>query len=283
MSAENVVVTQTAPVATSPKPLWARVLDSRYTPPAFITLILLVAQISYGILESFERTALAIGTAIVIEMVLGKVLVGKIPNLASAYITGISVGILVRSPAFWPYVVCSAIAITSKYVLRVKGRHIWNPSNFGICAMLFLAPYTVASLSVQWGNNIYPMIVIWALGALIIARLRRFHICATYVISFFVLAGVRSLYTGDPYSSEVAPITGPMYQLFTFFMITDPKTTLRSKQGQILVAFLVAFAEMCFRLAQDVHAPYYALFVVGPPALLIEMWLSSRRAAQAPK
>src|SRR4051812_1088353 len=189
MSAENVAVSPAgAPAVAAPKPLWARVLDSRYTPPVFITLILVVGHLTYGILESFERTALAIATAIVVEMVLGKLLVGRVPNLASAYISGISVGILVRSPLFWPYALCAAISIASKYILRVKGRHIWNPSNFGISALLYLAPFAVASLSIQWGNNLYPMLVIWALGALIIARLRRFHICLTYVLSFFALA-----------------------------------------------------------------------------------------------
>ena len=69
----------------------------------------------------------------------------------------------------------------SKYVLRIKGRHIWNPSNFGISAMLFLVPETVASLSIQWGNYLLPMLVIWVLGSVIIWRLRRFHITFTYV------------------------------------------------------------------------------------------------------
>jgi Na+-transporting NADH:ubiquinone oxidoreductase subunit NqrB len=67
---------------------------------------------------------------------------GTWPHLASAYISGISVGMLVRSPAVWPFALCSAISITSKYVLRVEGRHIWNPSNFGIVAMLVLAADT---------------------------------------------------------------------------------------------------------------------------------------------
>src|SRR5918994_1853851 len=98
------------------------------------------------------------------EIVLGRIFYGKIPHLASAYISGISVGILVRSPFFWPYALCSLISITSKYVIRVKGRHIWNPSNFGIAAMLFLAPQTVASLSIQFGNSVWPMLVIWVLG-----------------------------------------------------------------------------------------------------------------------
>ena len=167
----------------------------------------------------------------------------------------------------------------SKYVLRVKGRHIWNPSNFGISALLFLAPETVATLSIQWGNYLLPMVVIWVLGSLIIWRVRRFHITATYVLSFVAFAFLRSWMTGSPWQSEIAPITGPMYQLFIFFMITDPKTTVRSKKWQCIVVFLVASVEMIMRMEQIVYAPFYALFIVGPTAMLIEIWIESRRTA----
>jgi Na+-translocating ferredoxin:NAD+ oxidoreductase RnfD subunit len=258
--------------------------DNRYLPPAFITLILLVGQLVGGILESYEKTLLAIASAIVTEIILGRLLTGKWPHLASAYITGISVGILVRSPAVWPYVWCSVVSITSKYVLRVKGRHIWNPSNFGISALLFLAAFTGATLSVQWGNNLYAMLVIWTLGSLIIYRLKRFHISATYVAAFFLFALVRSWATGHGYLAEIAPITGPMYQLFVFFMITDPKTTVHSRLGQCAVAVGVAFVEMILRLLEVVHAPYYALFLVGPMANLIEIWLTpSQRKVVKPE
>jgi Na+-translocating ferredoxin:NAD+ oxidoreductase RnfD subunit len=254
------------------------IFDSRYLAPLFITCILLAGQLSFGMLESYRKTLLAIITSIVTEMVLGRLLLGKWPHPASAYITGISVGILIRSPAFWPYALCSAISITSKYVLRVKGRHIWNPSNFGISAMLFLAAETVATLSIQWGSYLLPLLVIWVLGCVIVWRVRRLHITATYVISFLAFAFLRSWMTGSPWQSEVAPITGPMYQLFVFFMVTDPKTTVRGKTGQCIVVFLVAVAEMVMRLHQIVYAPFYALFLVGPAALLVEMWLDSRRA-----
>jgi Na+-translocating ferredoxin:NAD+ oxidoreductase RnfD subunit len=72
-----------------------------------------------------------------------------------------------------------------------------------------------------------------------------------------------------------------MYQLFIFFMITDPKTTVRSRTSQCIVAFFVAFAEMILRLDSCVFAPLYALFWVGPSALFIEMWIDSRRARNA--
>ena len=256
-----------------------RLLDSRYLPPIFITCILLAGQLSFGILESYPRTLLAIVTAISAELIIGKLYWGKWLHPASAYISGISVGILLRTPAFWPYALCALISIVSKYVLRVKDRHIWNPSNFGISAMLFLAPATVASLSIQWGNNLAPLAVIWVLGLVIVWRVRRLHITATYVVSFLAFALVRSFITHDPWLSEVAPITGPMYQLFIFFMITDPKTTVRSKRGQCIVAFLIAAVEMVLRLFQSVYAPFYALFLVGPAANLIEQWMNSRRQA----
>jgi Na+-translocating ferredoxin:NAD+ oxidoreductase RnfD subunit len=83
---------------------------------------------------------------------------------------------------------------------------------------------------------------------------------------------LRSWITGDPFWAEVSPITGPMYQLFVFFMITDPKTTVHSKKGQYLVAFSIAFVEFLFRLNSFIYAPFYALFIVGPTAMFIQQW-----------
>jgi hypothetical protein len=255
--------------------------DKRYLAPILVTMVLVVGQVTFGFLESWSRTALAIVTAIVLELALGRLYFGRWPHLASAYVSGISVGMLIRSPEFWPYALCSAISITSKYVIRVDGRHIWNPSNLGIVAMLVLAADTVAGLSVQWGNNLLPMVVVWCFGAAIIHAVGRFHITLTYVVSFLVFSAFRALMTGHPWLSEVAPITGPMYQLFIFFMITDPRTTVRPVWGQMLVAFLIAALEAVFRLMEFVYAPFYALFLLGPAAVLIEIALTRRAEARA--
>jgi Na+-transporting NADH:ubiquinone oxidoreductase subunit NqrB len=280
----NASVTSAPQLAPAPVALWKKLLDSRFTPPVFITLILLVGNLQFGILESYQKTLLAIGVSIAGEMILARIFLGKWPHPSSAYITGISVGILLRSPAYWTYALCAAISITSKYALRFNGRHIWNPSNFGICAMLFLASDAVAGLSIQWGNNFAALIAIWVLGSLILWRARRFHITAVYVVSFIALSLLRARITGDPWQSEISPITGPMYQLFIFFMITDPKTTVRSRAGQCIVAFAVALVEFFMRLDSSIYAPLYALCWVGPAALFIEMWLDARhkRAAAPP-
>ena len=262
-------------IATRPR------FDQRYFAPALITCVLLAGQFTFGFLESWTRTLLAILTAIFVELVLVRALYGKWPHLASAYVSGISVGILVRSPAFWPYALCAAISIMSKYVIRVGNRHIFNPTNFGIVMMLLLASDAVAGLSVQWGNNLLPMVLVWIFGTFILRAVGRLHITLTYVASFLVFGVVRATLTGHPVLAEIAPITGPMYQLFIFFMITDPKTTVGPKWAQALVAVLIAALETVFRLMQFVYAPFYALFIIGPIANLIDIAIA-KRASTAP-
>jgi hypothetical protein len=251
-------------------------LDNRYLPPLLITSILLGAHLSYGILEAWYTTALAITTAIGAELFMGRFTYGKWPHPASAYISGISAGILVRSTQLWPYFLVSLVSIASKYVLRVKGRHLWNPTNFGVSAAAFLAPTAITVLSIQWGNVLAPMIIIWVLGSVIVWRVGRAHISATYVASFLLLSWVTSQITGITWSATVAPITGPMYQLFIFFMVTDPKTTVRSKFWQCVVVFLIALVEMILRLNEVLYAPFYALFIVGPLAMLVDSWAQHR-------
>lgn len=268
------MIGETAAAASRPSAIrrFLVAVDNRYLAPVLVTFVLLVGHLSFGILESYTRTALAILSAVITEVVLGRLVYRRWPHLASAYITGISVGMLVRTPVVWPFVLGSVLSIASKYVLRARERHLWNPSNFGLCALLLLAPGTVAVLSIQWGNQVWPLIEIWVLGGIILWRLRRLHLCAAYVASFLLLAGVRSAITGVPWLATVAPITGPMYQLFIFFMITDPRTTVRRRSAQYLVVVVIALVETVLRLRGVIYAPLYALFIVGPVALLIESW-----------
>jgi hypothetical protein len=278
--------------------VWRRIMlrDPRFQAPMLITAILAVGDASFriledipvppwlleltgGVLREYSPTFLAILATIAAELLLGRLFWGKWPHLASAYISGISVGILIHSPELWPYIACGLISICSKYVLRVGGRHIWNPSNFGVTMMLLLAPAAVASLSVQAGNSGWPVVVIWILGSLIMYRLGLFHIPLAFVSSFVLLSFFRSYVTGDPWQTEIAPITSPMFQLFMFFMITDPKTITKKRWSQVLVAVLVAVMETFLRLVfKDVHSLYHCLFIVGPAANLVQIYADKKRS-----
>ena len=241
--------------------------------PLLITGLVLAAHISFGVLDGWEKFAAALIAAMATEAVFHKIVTGKWRNVSSAYISGNSAGILVRSPMIWPFALCAAISIASKYVFRFRGTHIWNPTNFGIVIMLLIASDSMAVLSIQWGSNMWAMLAIWIVGLAVISKVKLFHVCAVYILSFIGFAWLRSVYTGDLFLAEVAPLTGPMYQLFVLFMITDPKTTVSTKKGRMIVAFLIAAVEMAFRLGEAVYAPFYALFIVGPIALIAEkLW-----------
>jgi len=262
-------------------------IDVRLVPPVLISLILVAGHLSFGILKGYDTILLAIGTAVAVELAVGRLVYGSWPHPASAYTSGISVGILVRAPMLWPFALCSALSILSKYVLRVKDQHLWNPSNFGLCVLFVPAAYgffDIAPLNTQWGNNMWPMLVIWIVGLYTIWKVKRFHITATYIVAFVALAFVRGFITGDGFWTEVAPLTGPMYQLFALFMITDPVTTVSSETGEMGVTVVIAIVEFFLRLAEFIAAPFYALFLVGPVAMLVDIyWGTDEERADAEK
>ncbi|HET7250802.1 MAG TPA: RnfABCDGE type electron transport complex subunit D, partial [Gemmatimonadales bacterium] len=116
------------------------------------------------------------------------------------------------------------------------------------------------------------------------------HVTLTYVVSYLVLAALRSALVGTPVLAELAPITGPMYQLFIFFMVTDPRTTVHTKRGRVIVVAIVALVEAIIRVAGDYNIaalsplypapPILALAIVGPVAMAID--LTRRQDVEGP-
>ena len=265
-------------------------IDPRYLVAGLITLVLVVAQLRYHLVGGYERLALALSACMATEAVLSWLERGKVVNLQSAYISGISLTLLEKpqGEALWPVAVGAVLAISSKYVLRYRDNHLWNPTNFAIVTLLLVAPNRISVLSHQWGNELATNLVIWAFGLFIASRVKVLHITLTYVGTFLALAVLRALMSGQPIAPEVAPITGPMYQLFVFFMITDPRTVVRGRRRQIATAVLIAVAEAAIRIASDrgmplplafnAAPPLVALFLVGPVA----KWLDLRRGRTVP-
>jgi len=262
-------------------------IDPRYLIAFLITLVMVAAQLRYHMLGSYDRLVLALGMCVATEALLSWFERGKVVNLLSAYISGISLTLLIKPQggALWPFALGGFLAISSKYVLRYRDNHLWNPTNFAVAALLLLAPDRVSVLSHQFGNDLTTNLVIWTFGLIIAARVGVLHITLTYVASFLLLNSVRALALGQPMLPEIAPITGPMYQLFVFFMITDPRTVVRGRRRQIVVAVLIAVMETLIRFASDKGWPLATAFNVAPAFLALALvgpvakWLDLRRLA----
>lgn len=271
--------------------LWQRVskLDPRYLIAFLITLVLMAAQLRYQMVGGYERLMLALLACTATEALLSWFVRGRIVNLVSAYMSSISLTLLIKPQggALWPFVLGGFLAIGSKYVLQYRNNHLWNPTNFAITALLLAAPNRVSVLSHQFGNDMLTNLVIWGFGLVIAARVGVLHITLTYVTSFLLLNGARAVALGQPVLPEIAPITGPMYQLFVFFMVTDPRTIVRGRRWQIVVTVIIAMVEMLIRFASDQAwalpvafnaAPaFLALALVGPVA----KWIDLRRSPRA--
>jgi enediyne biosynthesis protein E5 len=248
-----------------------------------ITLIIVVGEWRYGAMGGAEKLLITLGTCVATEIALSLFILRRFPSVQSAYISGMSLTLLVRPTdgIWWPFAVGAFLSIASKYVLRYRGKHLWNPSNLGLSLLVLLAPNKVALLSHELGNDVLANVVIWTVGLMVASRARVLHITVTYALSFIALALLRSVIVGTPALAELAPITGPMYQLLVFFMMTDPPTTVSTKRGRIMIAMLIAGLECVFRLANDFEWPgaeivapapaILALFVVGPIALAIDL------------
>ena len=248
-----------------------RAIDPRYLIAFLITLVLVVAQLRYHIAGGYDRLILSLAVCTATEALLSWFDRGKVINLQSAYISGISLTLLTKPQggALWPFALGGFLAISSKYVLRYRGNHLWNPTNFAICALLLAAPEHVTELSHQFGNDLTTNLVIWAFGLVIAYRVGALHITLTYVASFLLLNSARAALFGQPILAEIAPITGPMYQLFIFFMITDPRTTVRGRARQMGVAVLIAIMETLFRFASDQGWPLPIAFSAAPALLAL--------------
>lgn len=281
------------PLPTSAGGFWSRI-DPRYLQAGLATTILVVGQWQFGTIGGYDRLLTALLCALGCETIFSLWIRKRWPAWPSVYISGLSVVILTKpNPSslawplsLWPFALTALISITSKYVITYRGRHLFNPTNFGLCMLLLLASNQVALLSTQWGNAWGALALIWAWGTLVVVRAKVFTITLTYLLSFSALAWVRTLVNGNSYINEVAPITGPMLTLFMFFMVTDPAVVPTRQGARIAMTVAVALLECLFRLQNEwrlpgmdwvlMAPPMFAYFLIGPVA----RWLDLRFVPQ---
>jgi hypothetical protein len=129
--------------------------------------------------------------------------------------------------------------VGSKFVLRVGGKHVWNPTNFGI-VLAIVATGRVWVSPGQWGNAALLAFLVACLGGLVVNRAARADVTAAFLGFYLAIVFGRALWLGQPMAIPLHQLASGALLVFTFFMISDPKTTPDSRTGRILFAALVA-------------------------------------------
>ena len=200
----------------------------------------------------------------------------------SALISGLSLCLLLRTNAASVALLAAAITIASKFAIRLNGKHIFNPTNFGIVATMLMTGDAWVSPG-QWGNVAFFAFLMACLGGLVVNRAARSDVTFAFIAAYITLVFGRSVWLGEPMAIPVHRLQSGALLLFTFFMISDPRTTPNSRGGRVLFAVLVAWGAwyVQFRLFRTNGLLWsLALFSLSVP--LIDWLLPGRQYTWGP-
>ena len=167
----------------------------------------------------------------------------------SALISGLSLCLLMRTNSPAIAILTAFMTIMSKFLLRVGGKHMFNPTNFGLVFMM-LATGQVWVSPGQWGSAVLFAFLMACFGGLVVNRATRSDVTLAFLATYVVLVFGRSMWLGEPLTIPTHRLESGALLLFSFFMISDPKTTPDSRAGRFVFAALVAVgaAYIQFRL-----------------------------------
>lgn len=204
----------------------------------------LAALVGYGLIGLDLEIGLQMAVVLVGTATLTQWLGTRLAGLArfdpkSALISSLSLCLLLRTESLALAMVAAALTIASKFLLRVDDRHIFNPTNFALVALMAAgAPVWVSPG--QWGTGAFFAFLLAGVGGLVIHRAARSDVTYAFIGFYAAIVFARALLLGDPMTIPLHHLQNGAFLLFAFFMISDPKTTPDSRIARILFALVVA-------------------------------------------
>ena len=222
------------------------------TDPRLYQIAMLASLLAFGMIQlDFDITvaravlilATALGTQAVCDCLAarraGPGRHAPVVNVRSALISGLSLCLLLRTNRPELAILAAVVAIAGKFLIRYRGKHIFNPTNGGLVAVMLLTGGVWVSPG-QWGSAAFFAFLLACLGGLVVNRALRGDVTYAFIGFYCALLFGRSVYLGEPVAIPLHRLESGALLLFTFFMISDPKTTPDSRAGRVLFAALVA-------------------------------------------
>ncbi len=267
-------------------------IRARLRDPRYFQIAVLSTFVSYGILAlDFgirpENAVVIVTTALLFQF--AGTLAARLPRFdpLSPLITSLSLTLLLRTDSVVLAAIAAFIAISSKFLIRIRGKHVFNPANVAIVVLILSSDHAWIS-SGQWGNAAISAFAIGCLGFIVLTRARRAETTIAFLGSYALLLFGRAFWLGDPLTIPLHQLQNGALLVFAFFMISDPKTTPDTAAGRILYGILVASVAFAIRFGlYQPHAPIFALVTTAPLVPIIDYLWRGRtyhwsRVASAP-
>jgi Na+-transporting NADH:ubiquinone oxidoreductase subunit NqrB len=250
--------------------------DPRLYQIASLSTLLLYSLLWLHFDVSISQIAITLGTALLTQYAGTRYF--KLPSFdpKSALISSLSLCLLLRTNDLAVAALAAFIAIGSKFVIRWKDKHIFNPTNFALVIMLASGLGWISPG--QWGQVAWFGFLIACLGSLVVTRAARADVTLAFLGFYVGLLFARALWLGDPLTIPLHQIESGALLIFSFFMISDPKTTPDSRTGRIVYALLVALVALYvqFGLFRP-NGPLWGFILCSPLVPLLDYLIPGSR------
>jgi enediyne biosynthesis protein E5 len=268
-------------MAVAPKP-W----DARYFQMAFQLIFL-----SYGILflqwkAEWVEYSLYIGTGLLMQWAADSITTKKIISpfrwqsggWKSALVSCFSLCLLLKTNQWYICVLAAVLTVLSKYIFRYKCKHIFNPSAFGIAATVLFTKQAWLSPA-QWGSGAVIFFAVCCLGLIVVTRVQKLDITLAFIITFAGLLFARQIiYLNWSFDFFVQSISTGSLLLFSFFMISDPKTAPNHSAARIVWAVLIAAISFYLSAFKWMNStPIYVLVFAAPFVPLLDWMMKAKQ------
>jgi Na+-transporting NADH:ubiquinone oxidoreductase subunit NqrB len=251
-------------ISTLQKGIARELADARFYQIVYLSVFLI-----YGVQSlHWDFNPLIVGsiitTALCTQIIACIVFHKPFDALKSAAISALGLSILLKTQYWQVAVLAAFIAIASKYIIRINGKHVFNPANIGLVLTIYITKLAWVSPG-QWGSSLIVLYFIFAAGSILLLKVGRMD---TGLVFFFTYAFLQfcysSVYLGWPIDYTIHKLSNGALLLYSFFMITDPSTTPNDKKVRVL--WSVCIAVLAFYFAEFKYmngAPVKALFLVS--------------------
>ena len=199
-------------------------------------------------------------------------------SLPSVLISSFGLSLLLKTNHLEVAALAAFISIASKFLIKINGKHIFNPSALGIVAAIFFTGKAWFSPG-QWGSSTVILFGVCCLGIIVVTKVQKLDTSLAFLGTFAALLFIRQIiYLGWPLDFFVQSVSTGSLLLFSFFMITDPKTTPNHTAARIIWSMLVAGIAFYLTTFKFINgAPVWVLVCMQPVVPLLDHFFKAKK------
>ncbi len=254
----------------SPAGLWSFLHhDPRHYQIGVLSSLILLGLFQFSFQLPWWHVAACVGSTLATQAIADR-LIGRRFDARSPLISALSLTLLLRTGSVSLSILAGVLAIGSKYILRWRRKHIFNPANFGLVVLSICFAGAWISPG-QWGTAPIFALFLLGMGGIVTGKAKRWDVSLALLGSYAALIFGRALWLGDPLTIPVHQMQSGALLIFAFFMISDPKTTPDARAGRVVYAMIVAAIGFIIQFAfYNAAGIILALILTAPLVPLID-------------